>query len=508
MGITICLLVTLLVGTTLYFSSIIAGFEGSRESLPFYVGAPQPFSYIVDSNSTNIFMYNGTTGEMEEDSTDSSEIINFCASNLTDGGKIFITASTYSISTSILLPDNVTLAGEGLSTKLVLADNVNEPVIRNIDQTNGNDNIVVQDLLIDGNKAGQTSNAVVIEFKGSATDKSTHNIEITRCKVINGKYFGISAAWGVNTRITNCWVEGNNERAISLEKQRGALVSKNHVYNNLGMGMWLGDCYSSAVEQNYVVENDHGGVDIAGYGYNTITGNVFYSQGNGASVALDGAVACTVSGNTIWNGNYEGIAVEGGTGWHVISGNTITGPLWEGIRIKNTPNVAILGNTIRNPSQGGNGEHPAIGLEKFADIPVLNNTVIGNIIITDSATKPSYGVEETDATCDYNLIQGNRIEEVVTSAIRLQGANSKATHNIGYVTENSGTSEASNDDWIAHGLVGEPTSVDLTIEETDANYFLQLKTTNSTHFQIYLQFANETACDVDKTINWYVEYQP
>lgn len=390
------------------------------------------------------------------------------------GGKIFIKEGTYSISTSILLPDDVILAGAGVSTKLVLADDVNEPVIRNTDQTNGNDNIVVQDLSIDGNKANQTVNAAVIEFKGSAIDKSVHNIEVTRCKVINGKYFGIYVMWGVSTRIISCWVEGNNERAINLEKQWGALVSKCCIYNNLGMGVWLGDCYVSAVVQNYVAENDHGGIDIAGYGYNAVVGNVCYNQGNGASIALDGCVCCTASGNTIWQGNYEGIAVEGGTGWHVISNNTIENVLWEGIRIKNTPNVTILANTIRNPSQGGDGAHPGIGLERFDSIPVLRNIVIGNIIITDAANEPSYGVEETDATCDYNLIQSNIINGVVTSGVRLQGANSKAKDNIGFVTENNVLSPAFAIDAVAvvtvtipHGLAVTPAVEDcqLTVVE-------------------------------------------
>ena len=81
--------------------------------------------------------------------------------------------------------------------------------------------------------------------------------------------------------------------------------------------------------------------------------------------------------------------------------------------------------------------------------------------------------------------------------------------NIDFKTENSGTSEASNDDWIAHGLIDEPTSVIPIIEETDARYFLQIKATNSTHFQIYLYDDTAGAVeDTDKTINWHAKYQP
>jgi len=73
----------------------------------------------------------------------------------------------------------------------------------------------------------------------------------------------------------------------------------------------------------------------------------------------------------------------------------------------------------------------------------------------------------------------------------------------------SGTMEASNDDWIAHGLAGTPALVILTVNETDANYCIQLKATNSTHFQIYLYDLTAGAAEtVDKTIHWYAEYQP
>ena len=98
------------------------------------------------------------------------------------------------------------------------------------------------------------------------------------------------------------------------------------------------------------------------------------------------------------------------------------------------------------------------------------------------------------------------------ASINLVNCNFSATvtklSDVGY-SRNWGIVEASNDDWVSHTLAGTPTLVTLTIEETDANYCLQLKATNSTHFQIYLyDLTASTLETVDKTINWYAEYKP
>lgn len=81
--------------------------------------------------------------------------------------------------------------------------------------------------------------------------------------------------------------------------------------------------------------------------------------------------------------------------------------------------------------------------------------------------------------------------------------------NIGFVTENSSVSELANDDWFAHGCAGEPDQVLLTVEETDANYCIQLKAKNSTHCQVYLYDLSGSAPEtVAKTVHWRVVYEP
>jgi len=79
----------------------------------------------------------------------------------------------------------------------------------------------------------------------------------------------------------------------------------------------------------------------------------------------------------------------------------------------------------------------------------------------------------------------------------------------GRTYQNRGTTEASNDDWIVHGLVASPTVILLTVMESDAKYFAQVKAVNATKFQLYLWDDDGSAAEtVNKTICWYAEWRP
>jgi hypothetical protein len=118
----ILILTVLLAGCIVYYQQVIAGFEGAQESLPFYVGAPYPYEYIVDCNSTAFFYYNGTTGHLEATSTNDDNIIQWSIDNCTtSGGLVFVRRGSYSA--SVTLKDNVTLIlDKGASTITVTID--------------------------------------------------------------------------------------------------------------------------------------------------------------------------------------------------------------------------------------------------------------------------------------------------------------------------------------------------------------------------------------------------
>ena len=144
-------------------------------------------------------------------------------------------------------------------------------------------------------------------------------------------------------------------------------------------------------------------------------------------------------------------------------------------------------------------------------------TIVGNVFDgyywPESVDRTPRGIYFPSDTAKNNTIVGNTFRNHILSAIGSYGGYDFHGHNIihsndGWLTENCGFTEASNDDWIAHGLVQKPLSIVISINATDANYFLQMKTSNATHFQIYLYDATAGAAEtVDKTIYWIAKVQ-
>lgn len=58
------------------------------------------------------------------------------------------------------------------------------------------------------------------------------------------------------------------------------------------------------------------------------------------------------------------------------------------------------------------------------------NIVKGNMILALETNKTKYGIRESVASCDYNLIANNIVQGAVTANISLQGANSVNDNNI------------------------------------------------------------------------------
>lgn len=114
-----------LIGSTIFvggYFSALAEFSGSRESLPFYVGAPQPYYAVIDKNSTHFFLFNGTTGQSQWVSTNDDAIIQAAIDNVTlTEGTIYIKGGTYSA--TVTLKDNCDLIlDEGVTGVTIAID--------------------------------------------------------------------------------------------------------------------------------------------------------------------------------------------------------------------------------------------------------------------------------------------------------------------------------------------------------------------------------------------------
>jgi len=77
-------------------------------------GLVLPASYIIFEEEGKYYAVNGKTGVIDYFGTDANTVIQSAVNSLTNGGKIFIKAGTYNISSTILIQkDNIIIIGEG-----------------------------------------------------------------------------------------------------------------------------------------------------------------------------------------------------------------------------------------------------------------------------------------------------------------------------------------------------------------------------------------------------------
>ena len=161
-----------------------------------------PCSYLiyVDSASGKVNAVNCLSGSVDFSDVDAATVINNALSKLTNGGKVFIKAGTYTINTTINIPyDGITIEGEGTST--VLVDNIASGHLINVanrkyvgfksfkvrvgvlkssgDEIHieGSGNVVVEDVEVDGN-ASTAATGSALNITGGSQYVHARNLRI------------------------------------------------------------------------------------------------------------------------------------------------------------------------------------------------------------------------------------------------------------------------------------------------------------------------------------------
>jgi len=192
----------------------------------------------------------------------------------------------------------------------------------------------------------------------------------------------------------------------------------------------------------------------------------------------------------------ESIRIEGGANANHIVDPIIRTPFSIGINILSGSDTLVLGGRIE-------GELASTGVY----VNSAFNQFIGLDFELTNASTVGYNFSVNSAN---NRIFGGRIN-VYGTAIVNDGTNNRMDESTGWTTVRSGTAEASNDDWVSYGatFVTAPDTVILTVQESDARYIAQVKSKNTTHFQLYLYDETAGAAeDTDKTVSWFAELQP
>jgi len=486
----------------------------------------QPARFIVENVSGTIVWKDGTNGTVYETGTTSTEaanLINWALGNLTSGRawkEKVVLKGDFNVNSKIIIPNYVYF--DLSSARLVL--NVNETLLE------VGSYCTIEGGELDGNRASYSGYG--INITGSQT-------VVKNVKVKDFEYWGIIIDGGVNNRIENCYVENckhgfhlinhasvnqlvncqavkNDERGFSIYEGRsniidGCIGDRNGLFNFLIQGS---STYTSErnVISNCIALGDSGstgaqaGIAIHSYCHrNEVVGClVAFNWDNGIEIYVSSGVATT---------NHQNIVIG-----NICYKNGYAGIILRQARYSIVANNLCVSNGQRE-TEPATYPHRASGISLVADsgYESTRNKIINNKCFDDGANTQYAGIYEA-SNCDRNYITENDVESNTDVAIYKTGANSVVKRNIGFVTENSGTTTVANGEYIAHGIdsslnIGQGNSSVLITEYTKVYDGVPVTVgcdyVNATHFRVAVYWTNGTAVTDDAIqIWWKVEYQP
>lgn len=471
-----------------------------------------PYSQIFSGSGTVAFgtgvktLYSEWWGAAGDGTTNDRTALNAALTAASGNGAVVqLLARTYRCA-AVGLFSNSVLRGAGMGSTILKQVNsfsgsgATPMVLRSSNQAVAINNVLVEDLTIDGNKASQSGGTGDGNAQGIRIDGWT-NFTIRNCLIQNcwtdGIYItGLSggATQGYSGLIEGCVIAASRRNNVSVvcgkeisfvgctlksasgiapqagidiepnsgQTAEGIILEACHIFSNAGNGVAFhnnsGTNQYHTVRGCYITANA-GGVTLADCTNIHVQGNNIVSN-SGIGVNLDsGSVAvvgCIVKGNTIKGHSNHGVYSEGNGGVlserNQIAGNHISSNGVDGINLVSTATRFIVeGNVIYlNGGDGidvnGSVDHHILGNYIYQnDEHGINlrsgahrNTVMGNRIESNSQdTTATYDGVTLFSNCDNNFIHGNFIRQGTGAKVQRYGVNvQSSTCDTNFITNN------------------------------------------------------------------------
>ncbi len=296
------------------------------------------------------------------------------------GGKVYLAKGTYTISDTINVPNNTTLAGAGSGTVITVPNSsVVHTVITNATGGGSGTGVTLQDLTIDGNSGGgQLFDITGILFTGLGSGAIVGG-KVTNVTSTNTQDPALTLTSTVNTTITNSSFGG---LAVTITSS-----SNNNVFSN---NIFSAPILSTTSSNNtYIGNSINYGIDFNGCSSNVITENTIQNtSGNGVRF-YDNSSNNTLSDNTIQNsatGVYIG-QLAGNPAYNTVTNNLIKLNTSYGLVITNGGDSTTISNNVFQDN-GGATTNNAIYIDLYA-----SNTMITDNRISDaSATTTNFPI--------------------------------------------------------------------------------------------------------------------
>jgi len=323
-------------------------------------------------------------------------------------GKVVLFAGTYTIGATISVPNNTTLAGSGAGTVITIPNSVNASFTAVTNTTTGGNGtgVVIQDLKLDGNKAGQSVGSygmfgITFNGMGSSTLQGGKILNVwVNNWYGNGAflwtYSGIYISTGQHNTISNAMVQGNSTNGIAITGTYNTVTGSDFAGNNYGIHL---NANNNTITGNSSSGNTAIGIYLEGANQNTISGNVATGNTN-QNIYLFTSSSNTVSGNqALGSGASDGIGLASTSTYNIISSNIIQANSSGGVSIASTStNNTITGNKIHN--NGGNSN-------KGIYFSNSNSNVITNNTISDLTTPTSNNPINIDSSSANTYLSNN-----------------------------------------------------------------------------------------------------
>jgi hypothetical protein len=399
---------------------------------------------MIDGASISVKDF-GATGDGTTDDTTAIQAA------LNVGGTVYFPKGTY-LTGSLLIPSNTEVVGAKDSI-ILAATTLSTPLFRNAAYPNGNVNIKISSLTINGNESA-TNIEDTIELQ-----KCT-NTNVDGCYIYNYPSIAISILGGDSTvEVTNNHIDGGvgggtdgvgtGGSGINFSGQTlmGNKIIGNTVINNTSSGIVIqGGSQFVVVTNNNASYNGitNGNGIFAGHAktcvisnnvcrYNSLVAEA--GSGIGINTSLYDCDNHSITGNICEYNGDDGIDILAATGYntsyHTITGNQLNYNTGAGINMggAETMYITVSGNHIKgNGAAGIHIDSVLNGYHTISDNVILDNgqvtsgspaircyddyvTITGNVCRNITGTLTQSGITATGTSC---LVVGNVVANTTT----------------------------------------------------------------------------------------------
>jgi len=449
---------------------------------------------VIWKDSDGVVYADGDEGVVNS-GTDAQSVIKSAVDDLSSGGKVFISAGDYSISSRIeVTSDNLTIEGAGKDTKLRIEDgaDIMDAIIRATDCHN----LAIRGIYFDGNvrtNGTRSGHEGCLRFRGCMEsiiedcvfyDSYSSEINIDESSNNNPHKFN---------QVVNCVFNDHNGDASIKPSDGQHLLIANNRFTKAAAVLCI-DCDDVIIVGNHS-EPKKGGTNLSGDAYGDRGYEIFNC--NNCVIANNVVVDCRVG-----DGGEAGKGISlNSSSRSIVEGNVVRECEGPGIVLTNSGDNKVEGNTITNVAKSSDA-NTKDAINCNGSTTNKANRIVDNAIHEFVSTNLRNGIF-LDSYQEDSLVKDNYFR-FISSPIEDNGTNNEIKQNLGYKTEDKGSATASGDGStttfsISHSLVKAPNyvSVEASSEDASTDFYISSKISS----EIIITYAQAPASGTDN-LSW------